>query len=36
MTGSENLSDEDPRVIARALLAEFGYSADQFSCLDSL
>ena len=36
VTGSENLSDEDPRVIARALLAEFGYSADQFSCLDSL
>ena len=36
MTGTESLADEDPRTIARALLAEFGYSADQFSCLDSL
>ncbi len=36
VTGEENLSDADPREIARALLAEFGYSADQFSCLDSL
>ena len=36
MTGTENLADEDPRTIARALLAEFGFSADQFSCLDSL
>jgi hypothetical protein len=36
VTGSENLADEEPRTIARALLAEFGYAADQFSCLDSL
>jgi hypothetical protein len=36
VTGSESLSDEDPRTIARALLAEYGYSADQFGCLDSL
>jgi hypothetical protein len=36
VTGSESLADEDPRTIARALLAEFGYSADQFGCLDSL
>ena len=36
VTGSENLADEDPRTIARALLAEFGYSSDQFGCLDSL
>ena len=36
MTGTESLAQEDPRTIARALLAEFGYSADQFSCLDSL
>ena len=36
VTGTESLSDEDPRIIARALLAEFGFSADQFGCLDSL
>jgi hypothetical protein len=36
VTGSENLADADPRTIARALLAEFGYSVDQFGCLDSL
>ncbi len=36
VTGSENIAEEDPRTIARALLAEYGYSADQFSCLDSL
>ncbi|WP_340540983.1 lytic transglycosylase domain-containing protein [Nocardioides sp. GXZ039] len=34
--GSQDLSDADPRDIARALLAEFGFGADQFSCLDSL
>ena len=33
---TEDISDDDPREIARALLAEFGYSADQFDCLDSL
>jgi hypothetical protein len=36
VTGTENLSDDDPRSIARVLLAEFGFSADQFGCLDSL
>ncbi|WP_232676267.1 lytic transglycosylase domain-containing protein [Nocardioides sp. R-C-SC26] len=36
VTGEENLSDADPRDIARALLGEFGFSLDQFSCLDSL
>ena len=36
VTGQEDLSDADPREIARALLAEFGFSTDQFSCLDSL
>jgi hypothetical protein len=36
MTGTESLAQADPRTIARALLAEFGFSADQFSCLDSL
>jgi hypothetical protein len=33
---TEDISDDDPREIARALLAEFGFSADQFGCLDSL
>ncbi|GAA1505324.1 lytic transglycosylase domain-containing protein [Nocardioides humi] len=36
MTDSRKLSDSDPRDIARALLGEFGFSADQFGCLDSL
>ena len=30
------LSDSDPRDIAQALLPEYGFSSDQFSCLDSL
>ena len=36
VTGTQDLSDGDPREIARALLAEFGFSSDQFGCLDSL
>jgi hypothetical protein len=36
MSRTEDLSDEDPRDIARALLAEYGWSEDQFGCLDSL
>jgi hypothetical protein len=36
MSRSEDLSDEDPRVIAQALLAEYGWSVDQFGCLDAL
>jgi len=36
MTVTETLSDDDPRDIARALLGEYGFSADQFGCLDSL
>ncbi|UAL30653.1 hypothetical protein K8W59_03810 [Nocardioides rotundus] len=32
----ENLDDADPRTIARALLPEYGFSSDQFSCLDAL
>ena len=36
MTGTESLAQADPRIIARALLAEFGFSSAQFSCLDSL
>ncbi len=35
-TGSKDLADSDPRDIARALLGEFGFSSDQFGCLDSL
>ncbi|GAA1917844.1 hypothetical protein GCM10009737_19110 [Nocardioides lentus] len=30
------LSDSDPRDIAQALLPEYGFSSDQFGCLDSL
>jgi hypothetical protein len=33
---TEDLSNADPREIAKALLAEFGYSQDEFGCLDSL
>jgi hypothetical protein len=36
VTRTEDLSDEDPRTIAKALLAEFGFGQDQFGCLDSL
>ncbi len=36
MSRSEDLSDEDPRDIARALLSSFGWDDDQFGCLDSL
>jgi len=36
MSATESLSDKDPRDIARALLSEFGFSSDQFGCLDSL
>lgn len=32
----ENLDDADPRTIARALLPQYGFSADQFGCLDAL
>ena len=35
-TASVDVSDGDPRDIARALLPQFGFSADQFGCLDSL
>jgi len=33
---TEDLSQADPRDIARALLGEFGFGQDQFGCLDSL
>lgn len=36
VTRTEDLSQSDPRDIGRALLGEFGYSSDQFGCLDSL
>ena len=36
ITRSEDISDEDPRTIAQALLPEFGFSSSQFGCLDSL
>jgi hypothetical protein len=36
ITRTEDLSDDNPRDIARALLGEYGFSADQFPCLDSL
>ena len=35
-TRKEDLSKADPRDIARAMLPEFGFSSDQFGCLDSL
>lgn len=36
VTKSQKLSEGDPRDIARALLPVYGFSSDQFSCLDSL
>ena len=36
VTRSEELGGGDPRAIAQALLPEFGFSSDQFSCLDAL
>jgi hypothetical protein len=36
MTDQRKLSDSDPKDIARALMGEFGFSASQFGCLDSL
>lgn len=36
VTESEQLSESDPRDIARALMADFGFSQSQFGCLDSL
>lgn len=35
-TRTEDLSDADPRDIARQLLPKYGFSSDQFGCLDSL
>jgi hypothetical protein len=36
LTRTEDASDDDPRAIARSLMGEFGFSSDQFGCLDSL
>ena len=36
VVGRKDLSDADPRDVARSLLADYGFGADQFSCLDSL
>ena len=35
-TASVDVSDGEPRDIARALMGGFGFGADQFGCLDSL
>jgi hypothetical protein len=35
-TASVDLSDGDPRDIAKTLMPQFGFGADQFGCLDSL
>ena len=36
VTETEDLSSQDPRTIAKALLAQYGFGEDQFSCLDSI
>lgn len=36
VTATEDLTSRDPRTVARALLGDFGFGSDQFSCLDSL
>jgi hypothetical protein len=36
VTETEDLTSQDPRTIARAMLSQFGFSSDQFTCLDSL
>ena len=36
VTRSVDVADGDPREIARALMPQFGFGADQFGCLDSL
>ncbi|ABL80576.1 MULTISPECIES: lytic transglycosylase domain-containing protein [unclassified Nocardioides] len=36
VTRSVDVADGDPRDIARALMPQFGFGADQFGCLDSL
>src|SRR3546814_1216881 len=33
---SSDLTDDDPRQIAKSLMPEFGFGPEQFSCLDQL
>lgn len=35
-TKKEDLSDADPRTIAKALMPEYGLSSDEFDCLDRI
>ncbi|MGH8964297.1 MAG: lytic transglycosylase domain-containing protein [Actinomycetes bacterium] len=36
VTKTEDLSEQDPREIARQLLPKYGFSSSEFSCLDAL
>jgi hypothetical protein len=36
VTKTEDLTSGDPRTVAKALLPQFGFGEDQFSCLDSI
>jgi hypothetical protein len=36
VTRTEDLTGQDPRSIARALLADYGFSGSEFGCLDAL
>jgi hypothetical protein len=36
VTQTEDLSKQNPRTVARALLSDFGFSSNQFSCLNAL
>ncbi len=36
VTETADLTGGDPRTVAKALLPQFGFGADQFSCLDSI
>jgi hypothetical protein len=36
VTHTEDLTSQDPRAIAQALLPQFGFSASEFTCLDEL
>ncbi|HET9858903.1 MAG TPA: lytic transglycosylase domain-containing protein [Nocardioidaceae bacterium] len=36
VTKTEDLTTEDPRTIARAMLGDYGFSEAEFSCLDAL
>jgi hypothetical protein len=35
-THTQDLSSQDPKTVAKALLPQFGFGSDQFSCLDAL